>query len=87
MSPFVINRNNEISDFLKELKELYKTSNNTTAIYSAIEDLVMYKIPENARLKKIEKEYRELKKALTQRQTVDDILKQFILEETVNEIK
>ena len=87
MSAFTINRNNEITRFLQELKHIYKTSNNTTAIYSAIEDLVIFKIPESEKLKKIEKEYRELKEALTKRQTVDNMLKQFIIEDTKTELE
>ena len=87
MSAFLINRNNEITEFLPELKRMYKTSNNTTAVYSAIEDLLNFKMPEFERLKDVERKYKELKATLKNRETVDNMLKKFILEETVNEIE
>ncbi|MCF6184300.1 MAG: hypothetical protein L3J56_06685 [Bacteroidales bacterium] len=86
MSAFVINRNNEVTPLMPELKRMFRTSNNTTAIYKAIDELVNYYVPELQRLKQIEKEHKELKTALSQRQTVDNLLKKFILEETKNEI-
>ena len=86
MSAFVINRNNEVTPFMPELKRMFRTSNNTTAVYKAVEELVNFYVPEFRRLKKIEKEHKELKTALSQRETVDNLLKKFILEEAKNEL-
>ena len=87
MGAFVINRNNEITAYLPELKKLAKTSNNTTAIYNAVEDLITFFYPEHKRLKEVEKKYTELRNALNERETVDNMLKKFISHEDVSNIE
>ncbi len=84
MSAFVVNRNNEISEYLPELKKNYGTPNNTTAIYLAIEDLILFKLPEFERLKEIEEKYKSLKSILKERNEQDAKIKNMILKELNN---
>ncbi|MCF6365265.1 MAG: hypothetical protein L3J35_03590 [Bacteroidales bacterium] len=68
---FTLNRNNEITDALPELKKLHKTSNNTTAIYKTVEDYLFLTGTELNRLYKIEKEHKALKKILQQKRELE----------------
>ena len=70
-----LNRNNEITKAVAELKDLHKASRATVAIYRAIDDYLYYCLPELDRLHRIEKKYNEIVGIQTQINSLENQLK------------
>ena len=75
MGVIQLNRNNEITKEVAELKQIHKSNTSTIAIYRAITDYLYYCLPELERLHEIEKKYNEITAIQSQIINLDNQLK------------